>query len=238
MLVDDAIRVLVGQARAEGRTWAAIGEVLHVTRQAAFERFGADDEDDEGAVQLADGALPDAAGLVVRNLIGSEASRGGIEALLAGPYRPGAIMTALVSYVGGLAVGYWAGMTALAAAVLALLDLASGATLSLTVGYLSLVLVLPLLAAWSATSLSLLVNLLYPRLAQSGSIGISMGGGGLGTGAAILPALAVFVVFTMWTPHIAPGLLLAIAGSATAAIAVASTVIVTYQFRPGAVLES
>lgn len=179
-----------------------------------------------------------AVGLIVRNLVGSEASRGGIEALLAGPYRPGAIMTALLSYVAGLAIGYWAVMTTLTAAVLALIDHTSGANLSLTAGYLSLVLILPLLAAWSATSLSLLVNLLYPRLAQSGSIGLNMGGGGLATGAAILPALAVFLAFTIWTPHLAPGLLLAIAGSATAAIALASTVVVTYRFRPDAVLES
>lgn len=61
VLVDDAIRVLVAEARAEGRTWAAIGEVLHVTRQAAFQRFGSDDDDDEGAAQLPEGALPDAA---------------------------------------------------------------------------------------------------------------------------------------------------------------------------------
>lgn len=179
-----------------------------------------------------------AVGLVVRNLVGSEASRGGIEALLAGPYRPGAIMTALLSYVAGLAIVYWAGMTILTGAVLAVIDHTSGAALSLSPGYLSLVLILPLLAAWDASSMSLLVNLLYPRLAQTGSIGLNMGGGGLATGAALLPALVVFVIFTIWTPHVAPALLLAIAGSATAAIAIASTVIVTYRFRPDAVLES
>lgn len=71
LLVDDAIRVLVAQARAEGRTWAAIGEVLHVTRQAAFQRFGSDD-DDEGEAQLPEGALPDAAeraGIVIEDFL-------------------------------------------------------------------------------------------------------------------------------------------------------------------------
>jgi hypothetical protein len=42
IVVDDTLRALVRQARAQGRTWAEIGEVLHVTRQAAFQRFGGD----------------------------------------------------------------------------------------------------------------------------------------------------------------------------------------------------
>ena len=40
LLVDDTLRALVGQARVRGATWNEIGEVLHVTRQAAFQRFG------------------------------------------------------------------------------------------------------------------------------------------------------------------------------------------------------
>jgi hypothetical protein len=40
LLVDDSLRALVHQARARGATWNEIGEVLHVTRQAAFQRFG------------------------------------------------------------------------------------------------------------------------------------------------------------------------------------------------------
>jgi hypothetical protein len=39
-IVDDTLRALVDQARAAGHTWAQIGEVLHVSRQAAFQRFG------------------------------------------------------------------------------------------------------------------------------------------------------------------------------------------------------
>ncbi len=45
LIVDDILHALVRQARAEGRTWAEIGEVLHVTRQAAFQRFGAAADD-------------------------------------------------------------------------------------------------------------------------------------------------------------------------------------------------
>ncbi len=40
VVVDDILRGLVVRARADGRTWAEIGEVLHVTRQAALQRFG------------------------------------------------------------------------------------------------------------------------------------------------------------------------------------------------------
>lgn len=40
MIVEDTLRALVEQARADGHTWAQIGELLHVTRQAAFQRFG------------------------------------------------------------------------------------------------------------------------------------------------------------------------------------------------------
>ncbi|MGV9349641.1 DUF3887 domain-containing protein [Streptomyces spiralis] len=39
-VVDDIQRTLVRQARNRGLSWAAIGEMLHVTRQAAFQRFG------------------------------------------------------------------------------------------------------------------------------------------------------------------------------------------------------
>lgn len=40
LIVDDILHSLVHQARAEGHTWAEVGDVLHVSRQAAFQRFG------------------------------------------------------------------------------------------------------------------------------------------------------------------------------------------------------
>jgi hypothetical protein len=49
MLVEDTLHALVQQARAEGHTWAEIGELLHVTRQAAFARFGT-----TGALEILD----------------------------------------------------------------------------------------------------------------------------------------------------------------------------------------
>lgn len=40
LIVDDLLHALVQRARAEGHTWAEIGDLLHCTRQAAFQRFG------------------------------------------------------------------------------------------------------------------------------------------------------------------------------------------------------
>lgn len=40
MVVEDTLRALVDQARADGHTWAEIGGLLRVSRQAAFQRFG------------------------------------------------------------------------------------------------------------------------------------------------------------------------------------------------------
>lgn len=40
MVVEDTLHALVDQARAAGHTWAEIGGLLRVSRQAAFQRFG------------------------------------------------------------------------------------------------------------------------------------------------------------------------------------------------------
>ena len=42
MIVQDTLHALVEQARGAGHTWAEIGGLLHVSRQAAFQRFGGD----------------------------------------------------------------------------------------------------------------------------------------------------------------------------------------------------
>ncbi|HEX3781209.1 MAG TPA: hypothetical protein VHX38_16225 [Pseudonocardiaceae bacterium] len=39
LIVEDTLHAVVQQARADGHTWAEIGRVLRVTRQAAFKRF-------------------------------------------------------------------------------------------------------------------------------------------------------------------------------------------------------
>ena len=55
-IVENTLHALVEQARAAGRTWAEIGAVLRVSRQAAFQRFGGSTqpttEQEEGAVPV------------------------------------------------------------------------------------------------------------------------------------------------------------------------------------------
>lgn len=75
ILLDDIVRILVGQARAEGRTWAAVGDALQVTRQAAFQKFGRDDDADEGMAEVPDGALPGAAELAASVIADFAAAR-------------------------------------------------------------------------------------------------------------------------------------------------------------------
>ncbi len=59
MIVQDSLHALVEQARAAGHTWAEIGELLHVSRQAAFQRFGGDRRPiaDDGVAVAVDGAV-------------------------------------------------------------------------------------------------------------------------------------------------------------------------------------
>src|ERR1700761_9271251 len=55
MIVEDTLRALVEQARSAGHTWAEIGQLLHVSRQAAFQRFGGGPRatpEDEAAVPV------------------------------------------------------------------------------------------------------------------------------------------------------------------------------------------
>ena len=66
MIVEDTLRTLVQQARAAGHTWAEIGELLHVTRQAAFQRFGGGQGAgaEDGAAAPVDGAVDAAASVL------------------------------------------------------------------------------------------------------------------------------------------------------------------------------
>ena len=52
LVVEDTLHALVRRARSEGRTWAEIGQVLNVTRQAAFQRFGGGQTPDAGEEPL------------------------------------------------------------------------------------------------------------------------------------------------------------------------------------------
>jgi hypothetical protein len=59
---EDALRRAVEEARASGRTWQEIGDVLGTSRQAAFQRFGRPADPRTGAAMTsADELLPGAA---------------------------------------------------------------------------------------------------------------------------------------------------------------------------------
>ncbi|MGH9063616.1 MAG: DUF3887 domain-containing protein [Acidimicrobiales bacterium] len=60
VIVDDVLHALVDEARSSGHTWQEIGDVLHVTRQAAFQRFGAGEAGDDRRRSQAMTEMPDA----------------------------------------------------------------------------------------------------------------------------------------------------------------------------------
>lgn len=57
---DDALRASVDRARAAGRTWQEIGDLLGTTRQAAFQRFGRPIDPRTGTPMTQAKPLPDA----------------------------------------------------------------------------------------------------------------------------------------------------------------------------------
>jgi hypothetical protein len=65
-VVDDTLHALVRRARTEGRTWAEIGQVLNVSRQAAFQRFGSGQEPDRGDESMQ--PIPDAGAKAIKVL--------------------------------------------------------------------------------------------------------------------------------------------------------------------------
>ncbi|MGA3215520.1 MAG: DUF3887 domain-containing protein [Acidimicrobiales bacterium] len=71
-VLDDIVVALVRQARAEGRSWAAIGYALQVSRQAAFQRFGsrAGDTLEVATAVLAD--APERAERALRHFLAGE----------------------------------------------------------------------------------------------------------------------------------------------------------------------
>lgn len=175
---------------------------------------------------------------MVRNIVGAETTRGSVEALLALPFTPRTIAAGLVLYAGALATLFWVGMVGVAGAALAILLHATGARLALSGTYTAMALALPLLAAWASAALALLVNLLYPRLAQMGGYGLQMGGQGIGGLPAMLPALGVLFMFLFGTAHRHPAAALALAGVAVAAITAIGLVAIARGFRPESVLAT
>lgn len=177
---------------------------------------------------------------VARGFTGAEVSRGGMELLLAAPYAPGEIAAAVLGYLLGAALTFWAGLTGMSALALAGLAVTSGGHLTLTGGYLLEALVLPLLALCASSGLALAANLLFPRLTQVQlGVGINLAGGSLDHLVSVLPAIALLLALVTGGESLAgsAGLFATAAGIAMA-LGAAGVAAVALGFRSESVLES
>jgi hypothetical protein len=178
------------------------------------------------------------AGLAVRNVVGAEAGVGALEAMLGAPYNPASIAGGLLSYVLVVTTGQWAVMSALGALAVALSSALHHDSLTPGAGYLTLALVLPLLATWAGAALALLLNLLFPRLSQPGAGALAGNGGGLVSLAAMLPGFGALLAMSIALDPLGPTRLLLYAGGVTVLITTGSLVGIARGFRPESVLSS
>lgn len=174
---------------------------------------------------------------MMRGLIGAELSRGGLEVLLAAPYTPGNIAGALLGLGMLVAFGFWLALSTLGAMIIAIVTTASSDQLSIGAGYLGLVLIQPLLTAWAATGLAMLLSLLFPRLTQLGAA-VNVAGGDVSSGAALLPGIGLLLGLIFGLSSLGPLRLLLITGGSTALILVITVVVVAVCFRPETALDS
>ncbi|MFF3510797.1 hypothetical protein [Streptomyces sp. NPDC002573] len=178
------------------------------------------------------------AGLAVRNVVGAEAGVGALEAMLGAPYNPASIAGGLLAYVLVVTTGQWAVMSTLGALALALSSALHHDSLTPDAGYLTLALVLPLLATWAGAALALLLNLLFPRLSQPGAGALASNGGGLVSLAAMLPGFGALLAMSIALDPLGPTRLLLYAGGATVLITAGSLIGIARGFRPESVLSS
>ena len=174
---------------------------------------------------------------VVRTVVGAEAGRGGLELLLATPYQVRSIASALLGFVALIAAALWAAMTLLGTIALTVIVNVEHAHIALSGEFLLLGLVLPLLAMWAAGGLALAVNLLLPKLAQQGRLGLVGSGGGIGELAAILTGLGLLLMLAFGGASLSAVTVLATAGGATIVIFVGSVSAVAGGFCAERVLD-
>jgi ABC-type Na+ efflux pump permease subunit len=174
----------------------------------------------------------------VRNVVGAEAGRGGLEALLAAPYTPASIAASLLGYAIAVATALWAVMTALGGVAIAVVAGVHHERLHLDAAYVAMAVGLPLLSCWAAAGLALLVNLLFPRLAQAGTWGMAGAGNNLGLAVGVLPGVGALLGISFGAVELGALRVFLIGGAITAAIAVPGVVGVAYGFRPDTALDS
>ena len=172
-----------------------------------------------------------------RGLVGAEVGRGDVEALLSAPYTPGVIAAALLGYTMVVATAFWAAMSLMGAIAIAIVAAASAGTVTLPVSYLTMALLLPLLAVWASAALSVLVNLLFPKLTLPGAA-LAVAGGNVGSSIGTLPALGVFLTIAFGVSSPGPAAIMVVAGGIVVLIIVGSVAGVARGFRAENVLES
>lgn len=114
--------------------------------------------------------------LTARTLVGTEAGRGSLEALIAAGYDPRALATTILAFTCTVVAGLWAAIELLAGAWLVAETVFYGAGVTLSPTYLGLLILMPLLIGWAGTSLAVTLSLLWPQLAQQGRLGIGSNG--------------------------------------------------------------
>lgn len=175
---------------------------------------------------------------LLRNLIGSEGMRGGVEALLSAPFAPGDIAAALLVVAAAEATALWAAENVAGGATLGIVLLAQHASVRLPAGYLAMGLLLPLLTAWGGTGLAMMVSLLFPRLSVPGRLGLARSGTSITDLLAILPGMGAFLMIVFGLRGLGAPRILLIMGGAVVVIVLGSVVAVARWFRPEAILES
>ena len=172
--------------------------------------------------------------LTVRALVGSEATRGAIEALLAAGYRPRAIVAAVLAFTELLVAVSWLCLALPVVAWVQLTLMVYGSHAYLNLAYVVVLLIVPLFAALSGTALAVTVAILAPRLTQQGQLGLA-GGGGLESVVAVVPALAVLVV-QLTVSSVSSAVLLGATIGGTALLLVVGIQLASSRFRVEGVL--
>jgi hypothetical protein len=177
------------------------------------------------------------AAAITRNLVGAETVRGGLEELLSAPYTPADVAGASLTFVFAIVTALWAAQSALAALALTVVCLVHHVSVHPNAGYLAMSLLVPLLASWCGAGLSLLINLLFPRLAVPGRLGLGRSGSSVGDLLSVLPALGALVLIGTSLDSLGSIRILSIVGGSTALVTVLSVGGVARWFHPDAVLE-
>jgi hypothetical protein len=181
-------------------------------------------------------ALSIGAGLIVRSLVGSEASRGALEMILASRYSPRTLVTSVLVFAGTLSSALWVAMGLLTLGWIAVVTAVYGASLHLSAAYLGLLLAVPLLTAWSGAALSVTLSMMAPRLVQPGQAGIAGSGGAAGS-VSVIPGLVVLLV-TAVGHSVGIGQLLLWTGLGALVLTVGSVAFVSARFRVEGILEA